>query len=163
MVTWRAKIRLVPCPMRRHPHRHSRSPATPPASRTGRSDLANQMRGGDQGYGMAGHAASPPMAPRLKRWSSVRIDHGPSLFRLPSPDLAWGSPRSAFSLADVRLSLSLSVWASLLVRPLLQGRGRAHRDSWRLVLPRSGRSARSRRGREFIAVPSAFSYFPSVD
>lgn len=105
-------------------------------------ECTNQKSGGRQTCGMAGLV--PP--PTQKRWSSVDLTKGPCLLRLHSPDRAWSLPRAALLLADRHLSLSIRERPALVVRPCPQDRGRAHRDSTRLVLPESGRGARSRRG-----------------
>ena len=61
--------------------------------------------------------------------------------------------------------LNLAVIALGMEWPLAHSRGlRLHRNPQRLVVPRGGRGARSRRGRgRWRTVCSAFSYFPWRD
>lgn len=101
-------------------------------------------------------------SPRQKRWSSGHIAWAPSPIRFVSPDAASSLARAALLLARARLPSSLWEWPALLVRRLLQDRGRAHRDSPRPVLPTGGRSARSRRGRDFMADGNLYLSFISL-
>jgi hypothetical protein len=106
----------------------------------------------------------PPMAPRQKRWSSVRFHQGPCLFCFCLPHWASRLPHAACLLAHAHLSCSFQARRALAVRPWPQDRGRIHRDSTRHVLPESGRGARSRRGlNSWRTVAFCLLFSPSVD
>jgi hypothetical protein len=120
-----------------------------PSLRSGESEsIANQMKGGPM---PADRACAFCWLTHKSGGLACTSSELHSPIRLPSPNSAWAFMKAAPSLAGVRLWSSH--WASRgpWLKTGVTWTTRLHRNPQRLVVPRSGRGARSRRGRGQMA------------